>query len=235
MASLAGLFLLLLIFLIASGLILSVPAVLGGWALRRFLPPSLGRAILLLGVATLAYLNSQWLYSYTAPLVLSLGAGSAGWLLKAQRKRWAALALVVGYAPVVLFWVKVGHPDFALNLENGYRLYRMNGCEIYVAPGSRNNPTAMVPPNIIKIAWTSGFVLAETEPGCGRTTPGDSSSTGDHRSVYWILNLRSPWVMGPLDEETFTEVRARYRLTYARLVTPQDFMWRSLYLLRNFD
>ena len=226
---------LLLLMLIASSLILSVPAGLGGWVLRRYLPPYVGRAILLLGVATLAYLNSQWLYSYTAPVILTLCAGSAGWLLKAQRKRWAVLALVIGYSPLLLFWVKVGHPDFALDLENDYRLYRMNGCEIYVAPSSRNNPKAMIPPNIVKIAWTSGFVLAETEPGCGRMATGDRSSAGDGLPVYWILNLRSPWVLGPLDEDAFAEARVRYRLTYARLVAPRHFMWRSLYLLRDFE
>lgn len=131
-------------------------------------------------------------------------------------KRWKRLFLPVIFLSV-LFLVALtscdlpffgpGIFDYQYNLSGRYGMYRSSSHEVIVVKSVSSSPDTetVVPKTVTGIAWDSDFILASREDR--------ESSAASKSSDYWIIDVKSGKVYGPLSESAFTEKRKALRVS----------------------
>lgn len=132
-------------------------------------------------------------------LLITLGGSAAG------NRRLLVTAAIVLLAPLVAGCP--GLADFSTPLSGGYFLHRTNSIDIIVAPDSWNDTVPIIPAKVIELAHRDPWVLAK-QLRLGRAAAGEPDGEPlNHTAAFWILNVRTPQVWGPLSSAEFTALR----------------------------
>jgi hypothetical protein len=104
-------------------------------------------------------------------------------------------------APIVF---GVGGSDFVVDLGNGFELARLSGDEVEVAPVSGPSSGCMIKAKVVRIAWNSDNVFAVRHPLTRRADPPSQYLyPNPDEEAWWIIDVKSRKVIGPLDAEAF--------------------------------
>ena len=102
-----------------------------------------------------------------------------------------------------------GHADFVAPLPGGYFVYRTSAHRIIIAPDSWHESTPIIPAKVVELDHDDAFVIARQQRLRPRG-PGDSYEEPVPGAFsYWILNVRTPQVWGPLSEDEFRGKRSQ--------------------------
>lgn len=104
-----------------------------------------------------------------------------------------------------------GAQDFAYRLAGDYFLYRTSAHQVEVSPKEGwGDKTPRIAPKVIEVAWDERYVLAKQQ-ALKRRSPDNPQDTYEEPAPgvfhYWILDTKTPQVIGPFSKEGFEEKR----------------------------
>ncbi len=131
-------------------------------------------------------------------------------------KRWKCLFLPAIFLSVLFLCLFAschlpffgpGAADYDYRLAGDYELQRSATRYIYILrmPSRPSGSKMVVPETVTGIAWDSDFILASRE---NRESSGASESPD-----YWVIDVKSEKVYGPLSESEFAEKRKTLRVS----------------------
>ena len=111
-----------------------------------------------------------------------------------------------------------GLQDFSAPLGHGYFIHRTSSHQIIIAPQSWSPDTPVIPTKVIELANDDRFVIAKQQL-LERRSPKNPNDTYEQPKPngfqYWILDLQTPIVYGPLTDEKFKTERSRLSVATA--------------------
>jgi hypothetical protein len=94
-----------------------------------------------------------------------------------------------------------GASDFSAKLSNGYFVYRTSAHQIMIAPDTWSDSTPIIPTKVVELDHDDHFVIAKQQV-LERRSPNNPQDTYEQPKPdtfnYWILDLKTPKVFGPL-------------------------------------
>ena len=97
-----------------------------------------------------------------------------------------------------------GSLDYSYDVSGSYQVFRSSSHQVRVVPkGPYESGTAVIPPEVVEIAWDESYILAKQQP-LKRWAPDNGYEVPvPGRFNYWILDLRRRTAFGPLTREGF--------------------------------
>jgi len=123
-------------------------------------------------------------------------------------KTWLPLLVVAIYSGCG-FGPRNG--DFSAALPHGYFVHRTSGHQIMIAPQGWTPDTPIVPTKVVEMDHDDHFLIAKQQL-LERRSPHNPNDTYEQPKPnsfqYWILDLQSPRVCGPLTLAEFEAERS---------------------------
>lgn len=105
-----------------------------------------------------------------------------------------------------------GAADFSAPLPGDYFIHRTSAHQIMVAPSGWNASTPIIPTKVVELDHDDTFVIAKQQH-LRRRSPNDPNDTYEEPDPevfsYWILNVQTPEVWGPLTDDEFQDKRGK--------------------------
>ena len=144
------------------------------------------------------------------------------------------LFLVKKLTLVLLCWILsgcAGVADYEINLDNGYRIDRLSAHEIAVygdEPIQSEDESFFnylyVPAKVTDVWWNEEYIVAKqmvlVADERGYEQPPEQPSLGNFQ--YWLIDVHSHQVLGPLDEIELENETDKLGLTEIISLTPID-------------
>jgi len=103
-----------------------------------------------------------------------------------------------------------GTQDYEYNVGTGYKLYRISGHNIVVAPDGNWSEKPVIEAKVTEIAWDERYVLAK-QLGLKRVYPDNPNNTyevpAESKVQYFILDTVDLKIYGGYNLDEFTEER----------------------------
>ena len=125
-------------------------------------------------------------------------------------KKLSIFLLILMFMFTLTLYGCAGASDYDINLSGGYSLVRSSAHNVTI--NKRINDSSwespIIPAKIVQIAWDDKYILAK-QLGLKRRNPNNSDDTyeipDESKVNYWILEVESAKVYGPLTDKEFTE------------------------------
>ena len=132
------------------------------------------------------------------------------------------IAVILGCQPVAF---GPGLQDFSATLPHGYFIHRTSAHQIMVAPQSWSPDTPIIPTKVIELDHDNRYIIAKQQL-LERRSPSNPNDTYEQPKPgafqYWILDMQTPEVYGPLTVEEFDRERTR-------LAVPSELQLHDVY------
>ena len=119
------------------------------------------------------------------------------------------------YSTLVFFYLTIlsgcggsSGANFDLDLPGNYSIVSTSAQKVFISPkiGDNHWGPEVIPVKIIEVAWDDNYILAKQLGLVNDPDRNDGSQIPDNKDVnFWILEIGSGKVFGPLDELNFIE------------------------------
>lgn len=124
--------------------------------------------------------------------------------------------LLVGLLSLLFLTGCPGPSDYEMDLPGGYSVIRTSADEVKIAPKVSEGSwgTDVIPAKVTEVAWDDKYIIAK-QLGLKND---DASENGyqipDEKNVsFWILEVTTDEVTGPLDGNSFTKKKAEFGIS----------------------
>ncbi|MGG3451731.1 DUF3997 domain-containing protein [Domibacillus aminovorans] len=109
-----------------------------------------------------------------------------------------------------------GPADYDIDLPGGYSVIRTSAHQVKIAPKTSDTSwgSDVIPTKVTEVAWDDNYIIAKQ---LGLKEDDDSSNgyqIPDKENVhFWILEIKTGKVTGPLDDDSFMEKKAELKIS----------------------
>lgn len=118
---------------------------------------------------------------------------------------FSCLAIILGLTGCA------GAADYDIELPGEYSIIRTSAHQVKIAPktGTDSWGANAVPAEVTEVGWNDDYILAK-------------QMKGEKNHAYWIIQLSNDQVIGPLNEESFSEKKDEFGLSDIALKKVRD-------------
>ncbi|MBK5446956.1 DUF3997 domain-containing protein [Peribacillus sp. TH24] len=109
-----------------------------------------------------------------------------------------------------------GPADYDIDLPGGYSVIRTSAHQVKIAPKESDSSwgTDVIPTKVTEVAWDGNYIIAKQ---LGLKEDEDSSNgyqiSDEDKVNFWILEIKTGKVTGPLDDESFIAKKAELEIS----------------------
>ncbi|MFJ7829403.1 DUF3997 domain-containing protein [Peribacillus sp. NPDC097284] len=106
-----------------------------------------------------------------------------------------------------------GPSDYDMDLPGGYSVIKTSADEVKIAPKVSEGSwgTGVIPAKVTEVAWDDKYIIAKQ---LGLKNDDNGYQIPDEKNVsFWILEMITDEVTGPLDGKSFTEKKAEFGIS----------------------
>lgn len=109
-----------------------------------------------------------------------------------------------------------GPSDYDKDLPGGYSVIRTSAHEVKIAPKESEGSwgTDVIPTKVTEVAWDDHYIIAKQLGLKDDEASNNGYQIPDEKNVnFWILEVTTDEVTGPLDGTSFTKKKAEYGIS----------------------
>ena len=123
---------------------------------------------------------------------------------------------VMVFFPLIMLTGCAGLADYSLDLPGNYSIVRTSAHQVKVAPKISDSHwgSDVIPTKVTEVAWDDNYILAKQLGLVNDPKSSNGYQIPNNDDVhFWILEIKSGEVLGPLDEVNFVEKKNEFGIS----------------------